>query len=287
MSRYNYGPYYNYADIDFNWLNRNQSDIRNDINNSLYRNLGGYTYCIINSTRTGFYINIYEEGTRGSRQIGHVSIHPDTGHNRFHFINDIRRTSYPIEARIDVNSTVPIISRQASTTSANLANIVLGQLRHYMGGNDELLLLIEKIGMIELDKSNINLDVSITLKKEENKNNLSDEEILGVFRKLPQPSVSPAAPHPRKALLGSTESYEKLTIKNNKNNKNQPEVSYNKEKVIDIFKNNKLDEKLLTKKNIEDLYLISIILDSFIKVCNHTLLQPSVSPAVQHPSKLS
>ena len=40
---------------------------------------------------------------------------------------------------------------------------------------------------------------------------------------------------------------------------------------IDIFKNNKLDEKLLSKKNIEDLYLISIILDSFIKVCNENL----------------
>lgn len=245
MSRYNYGSYYNYADIDFNWLNRNQSDIRNDINHSLYRNLGGYTYCTINSTRTGFYINIYEEGTRGNRQIGHVSIHPDTGHNRFHFINDIRRTSYPIEARIDVNSTVPIISRQASTTSANLANIVLGQLRHYMGGNDELLLLIEKIGMIDLDNSNKNLDVSIIFKKEENKNNLSDEEILKLYEKFP--------------------------IKNNKKNKNQPEVSYNKVKVIDIFKNNKLDEKLLTKKNLEDLYLISIILDSFIKVCNEKL----------------
>ena len=53
--------YYNYADIDFNWLTRNQSDIRNDINNSLYRHLGGYTYCTINSTRKGFYINIYEQ----------------------------------------------------------------------------------------------------------------------------------------------------------------------------------------------------------------------------------
>jgi hypothetical protein len=245
MSRYNYGPYYNYADIDFNWLNRNQSDIRNDINYSLYRTLGEYTYCTINSTRTGFYINIYEEGSRGSRQIGHVSIHPNMGNNRFHFINDIRRTSYPIEARIYVNSTVPVISRQASMTSTNLANIVLSQLRHYMGGNDELLLLIKKIGMIDLDNSNKNLDTSIIFKKEENKNNLSDEEILQL--------------------------YEKIQKKNNKNNKNQYEVSYNEEKVINIFKNSKLDEKLLTEKNLADLYLISIILNSFIKVCNQNI----------------
>ena len=38
---------------------------------------------------------------------------------------------------------------------------------------------------------------------------------IGVFRKLPQPSVSPAAPHPGQALLGAAELYSYLKNKNN------------------------------------------------------------------------
>jgi len=233
--------YYNYTVIDFDFLNRNKDNIKKNINIALYRHLSEHIYCNVRLTRTGFYINIYKKLKKGSCQIGHISIHLNIGRNRFHFINDIRKSCYKIEARIDLKSSVPIISRQASTTSTILANIVLSKLRNYMGGNEELLLLIEKISMIDLDNSNITLNIPITLKKEENKNNLSDEEILKLYENFPN------------------------------ENENSTEISYNKEKVIDIFKNNKLDEKLLSKKNIEDLYLISIILDSFIKVCNENL----------------
>ena len=44
--------------------------------------------------------------------------------------------------------------------------------------------------------------------------------MTGVFRKLPQPSVSPAAPHPGLALLGAAENDIEniLYINNNLNN---------------------------------------------------------------------
>jgi hypothetical protein len=41
---------------------------------------------------------------------------------------------------------------------------------------------------------------------------LENQLLSGVFRKLPQPSVSPAAPHPGQALLGAAEKKYELSL---------------------------------------------------------------------------